>query len=457
MLPRILEPRIPDTVDRVLYVEFPDGMSREEMSRVTLRQINAMVRESTRDPLVRKTAHSILQAAGVSPRDQAGIVRAVHAWVQKHFKYEYDPGSTEMVTHPKNAIAAILKHGRYTEDCDGFVATEMALLGVLLGLGNVRSTIVKADKRDPSQWSHIYLQARVGGRWITLDPIMQGEHRKRPLKPIGWEAPKVYARERVPITGPSSLDAAARRDGLKSYTREHGMGKWIPAQTGRSARGNAMAYEDDTWFDRLPFLPDNPAPDPRNDYGLGPSGVLPPTMSGFGAVMSHQYAQRELVKGGAQAREEGIGAILAHAYAQQAGVPGYRPTTVGEDPQAAVGTPFWMAPGTVGGAMRSQHAKSGAVSGVADYIQLGEATTPNPWASVAQNILQAGTSIVQTEQLMALNRERIKSGLPPISPGAATEAAGGGGAKTSTMVGLVAVALLGGALVWSMSRRRRRR
>jgi hypothetical protein len=443
-------------VDKVLYVEFPKGMSREAMSRVTLRQINSMVRESVRDPLVKRTAHSILQAAGVSPRDQVGVVRAIHHWVQKHFKYEYDPGSTEMVTHPRNAIAAILKHGRYEEDCDGFVATEMALLGVILGLRNVRSTIVKADKRDPSQWSHIYLQARVRGHWITLDPIMQGEDKKRPLKPIGWEAPKVYERERVPITGPASLELTAQRDGLKSYERGHGMGKWIPAQRGRFARGNSMAYEDDTWFDRLPDLPDNPAADPRNEYGLGPSGVLPPAVSGLGSAMSHQYAQRELVKGGAREADMGIGAILSNDYAQQAGVPGYRPTTTGEDPQVAAGTPYWEAPGTVGGTMRAQAGKTAAVSGVADYIQLGQAAKPSPWASVAANIMQTTTGIMQQEQLAQLNRERIKQGLPPITPAQSTAAATGAGAKTSTMVGLVAVAVLGGALFWSMRRRKRR-
>ena len=56
----------------------------------------------------------------------------------------------------------------------------------------------------------------------------------------------------------------------------------------------------------------------------------------------------------------------------------------------------------------------------------------------------------------ALNRERIKAGLPAITPSQATAAATGQAAKTSTVVGLVAVASLGGALLWSMRRRRRR-
>jgi hypothetical protein len=452
VIPAILKRRIPDSVERVYYMRYPEGTTPEQMARFSLKYINALARDGSRDPLVRQVAEQIV--AGVNRRDQLAVITAVHNWVQRRFKYEFDPGDIEMVTHPRHAIQAALQNGRYDEDCDGFVVTEAAILAYLLGsTRRVRFVILKADKRAPDQWSHIFMQAKARGKWITLDPIMQGEHPKRPKHPVGWHPPKYYAKRNVELgSGPSLPDLAAS-DKMPFYEREGRMGKWIPGQRGRSARGNAIAYEDDTWFDRLPFLPDDPRADPRDNVGLGPSG----NVAGLGAVMNYDYAQRHLVKGGALEAAEGIsgfGAILSNAYDQQFGVPGYRPTTTGEDPQTAAGTPYWEAPGTVGGAMRSQYAKTGAVSGVADYIQLGAAEPQGDWESVAANLLQTSTQIAAGAQLTQINRDRMKAGLPPISPTA-------GGAVTPTRagafgIGTLALVGIGALAVWAIMRKRRK-
>lgn len=165
--------------------------------------------------------------------------------------------------------------------------------------------------------------------------------------------------------------------------------------------------------------------------------------------MSFDYAQ--------QPNPPGFGAILSNAFAQQMGVPGYRPTTTGEDPQAAAGTPYWQAPGTVGGTMRSQHAKTGAVSGVADYIQLGRLAEYGDWTDVMRNLLQTSTQVATSSQLTQINRERIKAGLPPISPGAP---GAGAGAPTPSAagafgIGTVAVVGIGALALWALTRKRR--
>ena len=452
MIPAILNSRIPDTVERVYYMRYPKGTTAEQMAMFSLKYINALARDGSRDPMVRQVADDIVRT--IPRTDQRAMVQAVHDWVQQRFKYEFDPGDIEMVTHPKHAIKAALKHGRYTEDCDGFVVTEAAMLAYLLGsTRRVRFVILKADKRAPAQWSHIFMQAKVNGRWITLDPIMQGENPKRPKKPVGWHPPKFYAKRNIELGQGPSLPELAAGDKMPVYERGDTMDKWIPAQHGRSARGNAMAYEDDSWFDRLPLLPDHPQADPADAVGLGPSGVLP----GMGAVMSFDYAQRSLVKGGARERAEGIsgfGAILSNAFAQQMGVPGYRPTTTGEDPQAAAGTPYWQAPGTVGGAMRSQHAKTGAVSGVSDYIQLGQAAENGGWEAVMRNLMQTSAQVVSQSQLTDINRERMRAGLPPMSasaPGAPASTASAWGIGTLAMLGI------GGLALWALMRGRKRR
>lgn len=278
MIPSVLQRRIPDTVERVYYVRYPEGMTSEQMSMFSLRYITALARDGSRDPVVRQVADQVLAEAGVDPRDPMAVIRAIHAWVQARFRYEFDPGDIEMVTHPKHAIQAALKHGRYTEDCDGFVVTEAAMLAYLLGsTGRVRFVILKADKRAPTQWSHIFMQAKAHGQWVTLDPIMQGEHPKRPKQPVGWHPPKFYDKRHIELGRGPSLPELAAHDHMPAYERGNAMGKWIPVQRGRFAKGNAIAYNDDTWFDRLPFLPNQPPRDPSDAYGLGPSG-----MAGYG-------------------------------------------------------------------------------------------------------------------------------------------------------------------------------
>lgn len=289
MIPAILNRRIPESVERVYYRRYPAGTTPEQMARFSLKYINALARDGSRDALVRQVANSIVE--NVDRGDHLAVIQAVHDWVQQRFTYEFDPGDIEMVTHPHHAIKAALAQGRYAEDCDGFVVTEAAILAYLLGsTARVRFVILKADKRAPAQWSHIFMQAKAHGRWVTLDPIMQGEDPKRPKHPVGWHPPKYYDKRHIELGSGPSLPALAAGDKMPVYEREGHMGKWIPGQQGPAARGNAMAYEDDTWFDRLPDLPDNPR---GNAAGLG-------------AVMSFDYAQRHLVKGGERERAEGI-------------------------------------------------------------------------------------------------------------------------------------------------------
>jgi len=429
VIPAALKRRIPDTVDRVLYMEFPANATPDHIARVTLKHINVLIREGAQDALVRQVTDQVLADANARASEPLSVIQAVHNWVQQRIRYEYDPDGIEMLTGARQAIAAALKNGRYSEDCDGMVIVEASMLGYALGRSNVRTTIIKANKRSPKQWSHIYLQARANGQWINLDPIMNGEHSKRPKKPVGWEAPDVFARRREGIGAGPGLDLTARRDGMQTFTRGSAMGKWVPAQVDE---GNAMAYEDDGWFDRLPILPNNP----------------PQDMSGLGAVMSNDYAQ-----------QNGLGAILSNDYAQQVGVPNYHPTTTGEDPQAVAGTPYWEAPGTVGGAMRSQAGKTAAISGVGDYLQLDQLSGMGDWSDVANQVLAATANITSQSQLTSINRERIKQGLPPLDPstalpGASRAQSAKRGLGSMTGIALVAAAVIGGAFWWSRRRKR---
>lgn len=428
-LPAAVLARVTPAMDRIY--QRPLSTNPERNARETLVAINALIREGAADPLVRQQAAQIVaEAEARTPRDQ---VEAVHAWIQRHMPYTRDPGDIELLTSARAAIASIRQGGQYTEDCDGQVIVESALLRALLGPDAVRTVIIKADRKAPTQWSHIFLQVRVDGAWVTCDPIMNGQDPKRPKKPVGWHPPRFYARETVPVGAGPTVPALAAQTGMAVYERGGaGMGNWIPATRDR---GTAIAREDDTWYDELPQLPNVVGPDtPATLGGWGRFGA-----SGLGAIKSNTYAQ-----------QRGYGSIESHQYAQ-GGVPGYRPTTVAEDPHTVEGTPWWVGYGTVGGTVRAHAVKTAALSGDPSYLQYGQLGAGE---DLATQLIKAAVGVTTALQTTALNAERAKLGLPPVGGGLPEQEQAG--VSTSVMIAGAAVVGLGALLLWSMSRRRRR-
>ena len=437
-VPAAVRARVTPAMDRI-YVR-PLSTNPERNARETLVAINALIRDGAAHPLVRSTAFQILRDAGV-PNGLPATLQAVHDWVQAHMPYTRDPGDIELLTTADRAIASILQHGSYTEDCDGQVIVEASLLRALLGPANVRTVIIKANRATPTQWSHIFLQARLSpglgvgpAQWITLDPIMNGETAKRPKKPVGWHPPKFFAREVIPVGDGPTLPALAAQTGMAVYERggKQGlMGDWIPAARGR---GNAIAREDDSWFEELPVLPNVVEPDaPSGVAGWGLFGAL-----GLGAIKSNTYAQ-----------QRGYGAIESHRYAQGP-VPGYQPATVAEDPRVVSGTPWWAGLGTVGGTLRTHRLKTAGLSGDPSYVQYGQLGSDG--LDVAANIIKTATGVTTAIQTTQLNAIRAKQGLPPLGGGLPEPE---GASTTTLLVAGAAVLGLGALLFWSMSRRRR--
>jgi hypothetical protein len=129
---------------------------------------------------IRNCALDIVRAANVQEKDQLGEVTAIHQWVMDHLRYVRDPYGVEFITYPET-----LAFERQDGDCDDHVILEAALLG---SIGIPTHFVTVGFKNQP--FSHVYLGAVVGGRFIPLDPIVKN-------KPVGWEAPdptskKVY-------------------------------------------------------------------------------------------------------------------------------------------------------------------------------------------------------------------------------------------------------------------------
>lgn len=96
-------------------------------------------------------------------------------------------------------------HGIYLPEADTVVHNcddKSTLLAALLGAAGIQSRF-KVIGVTPLQYSHVYLQAKPGKRWITMDPIMTN-------KPIGWEVPA--ARRPIEKTYPINLPGGFRGD-----------------------------------------------------------------------------------------------------------------------------------------------------------------------------------------------------------------------------------------------------
>jgi hypothetical protein len=117
-------------------------------------------------------------SADASPRD---LVEAVFAWIRRNVTFRNDPPEDELLIDPR--VLLELPRARRVGDCDDFSMLGAAILGTL-GFAS-RIVTIKADQRDPSRWSHVYLEVFLpGGERVAFDSSHGLE--------AGWEAPHNY-------------------------------------------------------------------------------------------------------------------------------------------------------------------------------------------------------------------------------------------------------------------------
>lgn len=290
-------------IDRVFRWDLPPDPERAAM--MSLDYIQRLIRQGRTDPVVQQRAAQIRAAAGVAPGDAPGTIAAVHRWVQANIRYVRDSElaraygleeSTELLTGARWLIA-LADRGQGEGDCDDQVILECSLLEAL-GV-RCRVAIIKADARWPHEWSHIYLHAWDGTRWVSLDPIMRD-------KPIGWEPPKFYERRVLDI--------------------------------GRGAAFPGLGAEEGT----MPFMTRGQLIAPTGERG-GPWHREIPS------------ATRSLDRVGLSMN--GMGAIPSHSYPDDNVIPYYRPT-VGVDPMPSRVPGYWAGMGYTASTMFGQVAKT---------------------------------------------------------------------------------------------------
>lgn len=128
-----------------------------------------------KSPQIRALAQNIVVTAGVREKDYWGEMVAIHNWVRDKIRYQRDPVGQETLLTPEYLISH--KNGSFAGDCDDKSMLEAALLGAI---GTPTRFVVVG--LTAGNFSHVYLQANVGGTWVSLDPIM-------PEHEAGWEVP----------------------------------------------------------------------------------------------------------------------------------------------------------------------------------------------------------------------------------------------------------------------------
>jgi transglutaminase-like putative cysteine protease len=166
--PQLITPRI--TVLRV-----PSGNAG---TLATAGIIAQMIRDGAKDFRVRQKAIEIFRIAGVAPKDRFGEIRALFEWVRRNIRYTRDIYQVELLHTARRMLE--LRAG----DCDDMTI----LLGaMLMSTGHpVRLALAGFRKRKPHSYSHIYLEAHLGGSWIALDATMD--------RPMGWAPPAMWKR-----------------------------------------------------------------------------------------------------------------------------------------------------------------------------------------------------------------------------------------------------------------------
>lgn len=168
---------------RAHTVAIPMGDAGTE---ATVAHIRKLIEQGKKSALVRETAVGILQNARIAQHDQIGESRAVYYWVLRSLRFTRDIRGKETL-HSADEILR-LRAG----DCDDYTILMCSLLGSIghkLRIVTISNLGPDPETGAPGEFTHIYPEDYISGRWIPLDAA-----RRRPALGRG---PRHYTRKRV--------------------------------------------------------------------------------------------------------------------------------------------------------------------------------------------------------------------------------------------------------------------
>ena len=127
----------------------------------TIQAMRQLIDQGKKDPVIHELAAQILHRGRVAAHDSAGEARAVGEAVYRNVRFTRDVYGKETLHAARDIVR--LRIG----DCDDFVILICSLLGTI---GHkTRIVTVSNHPEDPGQFSHVYPETFVNGRWVAVD------------------------------------------------------------------------------------------------------------------------------------------------------------------------------------------------------------------------------------------------------------------------------------------------
>ncbi len=142
----------------------------------TLKAMSYFVKQGKKDATIRETTLQLI--AGCAQKDWSCEVRALHAYVRDYIRYVNDIDDVETVQDP----VYTLTHA--AGDCDD----KSTLLAAMLGAIGHPTRFV-AIGFQTGVYSHVYVETKIGERWIPLETTEDVD--------AGWGPPPGAIRARM--------------------------------------------------------------------------------------------------------------------------------------------------------------------------------------------------------------------------------------------------------------------
>ena len=141
--------------------------------RVTLRRMSSLIKEGKTNLKIRLLSQNLI--SNIQEKQWLKEVKALHAFVRDEIRYTRDVRGVETL-HTPQAILRI-RQG----DCDD---KSILLASMLESIGH--PTRLVAVGFNPLAYSHVYVETRVGRRWIPLETTERVK--------VGWQPKNIMIR-----------------------------------------------------------------------------------------------------------------------------------------------------------------------------------------------------------------------------------------------------------------------
>ena len=166
--------------------------------------IKKLIDEGKKDLVIRTLAEKITQY--IPPKDYKREVKAIYNFVVRRLRYTKDIHRVETVHRARD----LLRRHKKAADCDDFVILTGALLQ---SIGHpVRIVIIGNNYKDKEDYSHIYIQTKIGDKWVALDGSVPGAK-------VGWETPRYATKKIINLDGYGDVHMAASPGGKSGLMR----------------------------------------------------------------------------------------------------------------------------------------------------------------------------------------------------------------------------------------------